>query len=172
MNHRIKGISIIVFIVIVMMVLVSSILWKLDEKNQRKANNQYLPNLDLALVDSTIISTKTIPNNFTILIFFNSECEHCVYEASQIRNLLNDQPNINVIFFSTEELPSIKMFAEEQGLVKYKNVYFAHISAAEVSKTFGYLSIPHIFIYDSDQKFIKEFNGETKVEAILKFVNQ
>ncbi len=33
------------------------------------------------------------------------------------------------------------------------------------------LSIPHIFIYGSDKKLRKEFKGETKAEAILKYLN-
>lgn len=172
MNSRIKAISIIIIIVITMAVLIGLIASNLGKKEQRKANNQYLPNLNLSLTDSTFINTKTFRSNFTILIFFNSECDYCVYEAGEIRRAIHNLSNINIIFTSTEELTLIRKFGEVQDLLQYQNVYFGQISHTDLSETFGHLSLPHIFIYDSSQKFIKEFKGETKVEAILKYVRQ
>lgn len=170
MNSRIKAILIIAFIVTAITVLISLTISNLKKKEQRMANNKYIPNLNLSLTDSTSINTKIPGSNFTILIFFNSECEYCVYEASEIRSAIQALSNISIIFISTEELTLIRKFGEDQGLLHYQNVFFAQISHTALSETFGHLSIPHIFIYDSSHNFIKEFNGETKVEAILKYV--
>ncbi|MFM7853102.1 MAG: hypothetical protein ACKO96_14580 [Flammeovirgaceae bacterium] len=47
---------------------------------------------------------------------------------------------------------------------------FAKINTEVVFDTFGSVSIPHIFIYDNEHKLIKEFKGETKMEAILQYL--
>jgi hypothetical protein len=39
-----------------------------------------------------------------------------------------------------------------------------------VFENYGSLSVPHLFLYGADRKLIKEFKGETKIEAILQYV--
>ena len=66
---------------------------------------------------------------------------------------------------------AIKAFGQTYGLLGQENVYFAHIPGEKVLITFGSVSVPHIFIYDKYGALQKEFKGETRIDAILKYIN-
>ncbi len=113
-----------------------------------------------------------LPINYdskTIILFFNPDCEHCQYEAKSIEKQQSTLQNINLWWVSSADSSSIMQFRKDYGLDKLSNNYFAIISSEEVIKTFGSVSVPHIFIYDK-QVLQKEFKGETKVESILKHI--
>jgi hypothetical protein len=46
------------------------------------------------------------------------------------------------------------------------------MEAIESSKQFGISSFPTIFIYNKEGELLKQYKGETKMEAILKLINQ
>lgn len=71
---------------------------------------------------------------------------------------------------SSENISIIKKTSEDFGLAGLTNIHFTKINARDVFDTFGSVSVPHVFIYGKDSKLIKEFKGETKVEAILKYI--
>jgi hypothetical protein len=71
---------------------------------------------------------------------------------------------------SSEFIKEIKSFSIKYRLNDEPNVTFTKINPEDVYNTFGSVFIPHIFIYGKDRKLIKEFKGETKVEAILQYL--
>jgi hypothetical protein len=56
--------------------------------------------------------------------------------------------------------------------VNTQNIKFLKINRDNVFENFGPLSTPHILIYNEDSKLVKEFKGETKIEAILQYLPQ
>ena len=54
--------------------------------------------------------------------------------------------------------------------VDLANIHFAKINQADAYNTFGSLAVPQIFIYGADGVLIKEFKGETKMEAVLQYL--
>jgi hypothetical protein len=71
---------------------------------------------------------------------------------------------------SSESIKVIKRTSVDFGLEGIPNIHFVKINPEHVFETFGSLSLPHIFIYGNDRKLIKEFKGETKMDAILKYL--
>jgi thiol-disulfide isomerase/thioredoxin len=109
-------------------------------------------------------------SNPIILIYFNSECEHCQYEATEIKKSISLFSKTSILMISSEPIEAIKVFSGQYELSNEPAVTFAKINRDDVYKTFGSVSIPHIFIYGKDHKLVKEFKGETKIEAILKYL--
>jgi thioredoxin-related protein len=107
----------------------------------------------------------------TVVLFFHPDCEHCQYEARSIVAQKNDFANINLWWISAADSLAISKFEETNGLSRLQNTYLAHISGEKVLQTFGSISVPHIFIYDEDGILQKEFKGETKIDAILKYID-
>lgn len=102
-----------------------------------------------------------------VIILFNSSCEHCQAEIEDIKNHIGSFQSTDVLLVSTETPAEIRSFAEQSGLIGLPNFHFANIRFDDLYEQFGIASYPHIFIYDADKNLIKEFKGETKVEAIL-----
>lgn len=102
-----------------------------------------------------------------VLIFFNSGCEHCQYELSEIKKNLSSFSGTQLLFLSSENIASIKSAAEKYIGEIPSNINFLKINREDVFEKFGALSVPHIFVYSAEKKLVKEFKGETKVEAII-----
>ena len=117
---------------------------------------------------------KQAPNNNTptIILFFNPDCDHCQYEAKSILEHKSDFVNTNFWWVTTVDSSAINDFSKKHHLDKLSKHYFAKLSTEKVVETFGSVSVPHIFIYDKTGVLQKEFRGETKIEALLKYINQ
>jgi len=44
------------------------------------------------------------------------------------------------------------------------------MNADDLYNYFGSVSTPHIYIYNNERRLVKEFEGETKTSAILKYL--
>ena len=136
------------------------------------------------LVQTKIQSTPVNVNLFTldstrfifplakpvVFILYNSTCEHCQYELSQINAEINSFNNIELVFLSSEPIPAIQQSALP--FEGNRNVNFVKINPEDVFANFGTVRYPTILIYGTNGRLIKEFKGETKVEAILKYARQ
>lgn len=144
---------------------------RIEQKNEIKD----LKNLSLFNLDSvyfTPIPTTDLNYKGTVIIYFNSTCEYCQYEASEIKKALDSFINVSVIMVSSEPIRVIKEFSIEYKLDNPYAITFAKISAENINSTFGTISVPHTFIYNKNGNLIKEIRGESKVEAILNSLNE
>jgi cytochrome oxidase Cu insertion factor (SCO1/SenC/PrrC family) len=126
-----------------------------------------LPAVILIEPNGKQFSTQSLSGN-TILIFFGASCDHCQREATQIHNNLKSFERYTLYFISMDPFPVINQFARDYGIDKQPNIRFMRADGASVSNSLGYLQTPTILIYASNRKLIKRFDGETKVEDILK----
>ena len=76
-----------------------------------------------------------------------------------------------IVFISAEEIDVIRSFGETFGLFKHANILCGQVDYPELTAVFKSVSYPNIFIYGKDGRLVKEFRGETKIEAILNAVN-
>ena len=106
----------------------------------------------------------------TIIIFFNSNCEHCQYEARAIAQNISAFTKAHLLFISEESKKSIIAFSTIHKLDSSDGVWWLKMQSDDVYKTFGPISVPHIWIYNKQGQLVKEFSGETKVEAILEWL--
>ena len=141
---------------------------KIAEKAQAKEKIQTMPDFRFLALDSTVFSSNYLPQKRTILVYFNSTCEHCQYEASEISKHIKEFEDVNLVFVSEENLAEISAFAEKYSLAQYENVKFLKAPDNGFYKVFGSSPIPSIFIYDADRKLVKNYKGETKVELLMK----
>lgn len=144
---------------------------KLQQKKDRANTISTLPELKLLSLDSLVFKVRSLSEKPLVLIYFNSGCEHCQYEASSIKASIEQFNSAHLIFFSSEPIPLIRQFSDHYGLNEYSNIHFTKINATDAAATLGTLAVPHIFVYGTDRNLIKEFRGETKPEAILKHLH-
>jgi thioredoxin-related protein len=132
---------------------------------EKKLNLTALPFFNTDSINYRVDSTNPV-----LLVHFNSECEHCQYELDELSKNLNALQHATILLMSSENIAVIKETAQDLGLADTPNVSFLKINRDNVFENFGSLSTPHIFIYDNEHKLIKEFKGETKMEAILQYL--
>ncbi|MGF7218334.1 peroxiredoxin [Spirosoma lacussanchae] len=106
----------------------------------------------------------------SIVIFFDPDCELCHREATQIRQQQAAFANTSVYWLTTQSLTKARAFAHQYGLDTLSMMHVGALTREEAYQAFGPTSVPHIFIYGADKRLRKEYKGEVKVEALLKYL--
>jgi len=164
-------ISIIITSVLGLLIfLVSKTVIKLKHKERIVAQIKTLPHLSVKAIGSKKVEEWSKLGKVTIIIFFNSGCEHCQYEAKSIKQEILAFAGTNILFISDETVEKILAFSKANKLHNNNRVWWLKMNSNDVYNTFGAIGVPHIWIYDEDGKLVKEFKGETRVEAILEWL--
>jgi peroxiredoxin len=128
-----------------------------------------LPSFMMTLTTGQQLMSNTLPGNL-ILIFYNPECDHCQREAEAIRKEIEQFRDHSIYFIAASPIETISQFARDYDLTGYSNVVFAKAEIPDVIREMGSIGTPALFIYSKDKQLIKKFDGETKVEEIIKFL--
>ncbi len=141
---------------------------KKAEKMELQAPND-LPNMVISLLDGSQIHGKKLGGK-TVLILFFPDCDHCQREAAQIQKHIASFRGYTLYFLTTAPKQEAEKFAVDYKLNSIKNVKFGIITVNDVLSNFGAVATPSLYIYSSDHKLVQKFNGETQMDAILKYI--
>lgn len=143
---------------------------KNQEKEKQKEMTAHLPVFNKRNIKGNIIDNNQLKENTpSVFIAFNPECEHCQYEAKNINEKQKELESLNIILFTSANDSITQAFSKTYGLNTLKNVHIVIDSTNEMRRLFDIKGIPTVFIYNAQNQLVKRFNGETKIEAILKY---
>ena len=143
----------------------------LSAKNEQAAKLQQRPNLSAVHFIANSKNTPTmIDGKPTLIILFNSECEHCQYEAEQLQKRHREFAQASVYLLTTEAPIRAHAFARHYGLDSLAMMHVGTLTREEAYSAFGPTSVPHLFIYGPDGQLRKQYKGETKIDALLNYL--
>lgn len=140
-----------------------SIVQKNSKKNLQAKNKVHV-----------LIGLQNVLSDFqqTIIILFSPDCEHCQYEAKEIRKHIKEFGDTKILMISSDDSLSIKKFANYYQLNALANVQFLYLPKEKIFETFASASVPRILIYNREGNLVKDFKGEIKIEKLLKYVER
>lgn len=138
-------------------------------KEQPKQEVNELPYLDFVDLTAGRTSTRALPGN-SVIILFNTDCDHCQHEAEEINNKADVFKNYQLYFIAADSIHIIQKFSEKYGLADNANVHFGRAEYNDVFTNFGSVPTPAIYIYSRERKLVKSFLGQTQIEEIQKFL--
>jgi len=146
---------------------------KIDRKNKIALQIKEIPDFVFLDINSNKKFNKQQLNKEkpVLFVYFNSECEHCVYEIQQISYSIEHFNHAQIVIISIEEPEIIKAFVQKYDLLNHRNVIVLYDKILNFEKIFGNCPFPTTFIYDKNWELVKQFKGEVKVEALLKYLN-
>jgi hypothetical protein len=97
----------------------------------------------------------------SILIFFNSECEHCQWEMQEISQKINQLGQQQLFLASFEPQQEAIAFLTKYGL----SGYYIKSTPEKVMASFSG-GLPQALIYRNG-KLVKHFKGEVKISDIM-----
>ncbi|MET2986629.1 TlpA family protein disulfide reductase [Aureibaculum conchae] len=103
-----------------------------------------------------------------VIVFWSSQCGHCLKEIPVLYESLKDKTNTKVIAFGMEEEVSKPIW--EKLILNYPafiNVYGANKWQNKVAQEFGINSTPTYFILDADKKIIGKPNDVEEVKVFF-----
>lgn len=148
--------------------IIYAVIEKMHHKKLANQNLETLTNYPLFDLDSTRIYFT--PDRRTILIYYDSECDHCQNEIKEISTNMDFFKDMDIVFMSSELISAIKSFKEKSRQLASDNIRFTKINKAEADKTFGSLVVPQIFIYGTEGNLVRKFGGETKIGTLLQYL--
>lgn len=161
--------------IIALMIFAASVLFccgasvdKKIEKTEVQAPND-LPNMTISFLDGSQLHGKKLEGKSVLILFF-PDCDHCQREAAQIQKHLASFKGYTLYFLTTAPKQEAEKFAVDYKLSNLKNVKFGFITVNDVLSNFGAVATPSLYIYSSDHKLVQKFNGETQMDAILKYI--
>lgn len=171
MKKKLK-IAIIAVIIGVIGYLGYNIIKKINYKTEVAARIKSIPSFSfLTLENRDFTENNLSKSNYKLFVYFNSECEYCQSEATQISENLEQFKDTQLIFVSFEPLANIKQFASDFNLLDKENVIFLQDKKLEFAKIFDAKSIPFMLLYSKENQLIQKFKGATKIENITKHLN-
>ena len=140
----------------------------IKESKPVQVTNEY-PNMTLIMTDGSLRMTKELPAKSILFLYF-PDCDHCQREALETSNHLKAFENYSLWFITTANYKDIERFARDYKLFGYANIHFVRTEMQDVINNFGAIPTPSVYIFSEEKKLIKGFNGETKIEEIIKWL--
>lgn len=145
---------------------------KNQEKEKQKAMTATLPVFNFRNIKGNFTDNSQLKKNTpSVFIAFHPECEHCQYEAKSIKEKQYELQNTNIVLFTSAGDSLTKAFSKTYGIDTLKNVCVIADTTGGMERQFDVQVIPTVFIYNAQNQLVKRFNGETKIEAILKYAD-
>jgi peroxiredoxin len=132
-----------------------------------------LPHFQVETTDGTIITTDTLLNKTSVIVFFNTQCPDCREELPTIDSLhltFSNKPEFQLICIAREE-------SAESILEYWQAHHFAMPVAPQADRTlfhlFAYSGIPHIFISNHDGiiQHIHNEREKPKLKQLIQEIN-
>jgi peroxiredoxin len=169
-RKKILALSVLSLIVAFSILILSQTILK---KKQKEDVYKTIPSFSLYDIDGNQITAKALKKDTSALfLFFNTECELCHSELTQInanREFLNE---CQIIFFSMQSADTIRNFLKSIGFDSASNMFFLVDENAELVKKMEIQSTPTAIIYDKNGNLSKRFIGSVKVEALIKYLSE
>lgn len=170
-----KNLKVIILIVIISLLgfMTYKVIAKIKQKREVAEHIKTIPPFSYPTINGKMFTHKDLKENTpTLFLYFNSECEHCQSEASQIQDNIINFKNFQLIFVSFEEKNKIIAFAKKYKLDHYDNITFLLDKQITFSTTFDVNSLPTMILYNKNKELIEKIKGQTKVETILEKLKQ
>lgn len=129
---------------------------------------QILPEFTLNDINGTKFNSSQLHRDKQkLIIYFDSECEHCLEEAAAISQHIKSFKNIQLIFISYQEPEAITEFAQTYHFLSLPNAVFLQDNYLQLVTAFNIKEFPFMLIYSKDNKLIQKFEGPTDIRNIL-----
>jgi len=115
-------------------------------------------------------NTAMLDNKPTLIVLFDPDCEHCQYEAAQMQQQPSAFAGAAVYWLTTQTPARADAFARQYGLDSLAMMHVGTLTREESYRAFGPTSVPHLFIYGPDGQLRKEYEGEVKIEAVVRYL--
>lgn len=106
----------------------------------------------------------------TCIIYLDPDCGFCVAEVTEIVERIDDFGKSDILLVSHVDTARLHRFADETGINHHAKIRLLHDRDYRFADWFGPAVAPSVYIYDSGQRLVKEYRGQTKVDAIIKWL--
>jgi len=152
------------FIIFFLLVSISSVSAQTAEVLPPYRKDPRLPDFTIQQTDGSFFSKAQLPKcDYTVIIYFAPDCNHCQYEATEIIKNMDSLKNVFFVFAAYRPLDEIREFAEKYGLNTFPNIRTGRDPKYYIPAFFEVKFTPFVAVYDRQWMFVQAY--EKGVEA-------
>jgi hypothetical protein len=149
------------------------VLRKNQQVEQKKEVYQSIPDFHLADITGKIITKSSLQKNKSALFLaFNPDCDLCREELNQIKLNQEAFSPFQIVFFSPASAEEIKNLLNEIDFVPSPSMFFLIDEQEILTDKIELKMFPTSCIYNAQGNLIKRFDGQVKVETLLKYLSE
>jgi AhpC/TSA family len=135
--------------------------------------NKAIPEFRLLLTDSSWLSKKDLPQyDYTAIIYFSPECNHCQYEATEIVKKIDSLKNVLFIWASYRDFEDIKKFNYKYKLNQYPNMKVGRDPKYLIPSFYQVKFTPFVALYNNQKEFVKAWEMGVEMPELIEFIHK
>lgn len=135
--------------------------------------NPTIPQLKLLKVDSSSITRESLHKDQNLLImYFSPKCEHCIAQWKEMTMRMNDLKDYQIVMATYQPMEEMVEFYNTNHMDTYKNILVGRDTQFALPPFFSINSLPYFALYDKKGHLITTFEGNVKVDTLIKSFKQ
>lgn len=128
-----------------------------------------IPPFSLVQLDKKVITKESLHKNQpTIIMFFSPTCEHCKHQVEDMLKRIKDFSKFQIVMATWQPEEEMAEFYKEYGLAKYHNIIVGRDTKFILPPFYQIHNLPYLAMYDKKGRLLKTFEGNVKVDDMLK----
>ena len=162
--------KIIIIITVFILLAVCWMLWYIIKTQYQKEHFS----VEL-LPDVTLYKSNNYPyfisntEKYCVIVYFESDCQYCIDEASQISENESIFEHAQVYFISTEPVEYLQDFESK---FFSSQIIFLHDKEKKLLNALQVKHFPTTYIFASDRTFVRRFIGFVSIEEIISHITK
>ena len=168
MNKKIWLISGLAITVVILLIVISR---NEPPRVQKKTAEDEMPDFKFQLTDGTFIQASDMDaEKYTLLWFFNPDCDLCVHEIQLLTDSISLLDNCQILWISYEDSTRVAAFYEEFRLKNFSSIHVAYASVESVFNLFKIYAVPTLYVYHPDRRMLKYKPGPVTIREIIEYL--
>lgn len=168
MNKKIWLISGLAIAIVILLIWISR---REPPSGQKKAAEDEMPDFQFQLIDGTFIQASDMDvGKYTLLWFFNSDCDFCIKEVQALTDSISLFDNCQIILISYEDSTRVAAFYEQFQLKDFSRIHVAYASVENVFSMFKIYAVPTLYVYHPDRRILKYKPGPVTIQEIVEYL--
>jgi peroxiredoxin len=127
-----------------------------------------LPPISLIQTDSSMLKKAQLKKEPVLLMFFSPSCDHCQHQIKDMLKRMDEFKNTQFVLATYQPFEEMVAFYNEYELAKYPNVKVGRDTTFMLPPFYHMESLPFLALYDKKGNLLKTFEGNVKVDTLLK----
>lgn len=171
MTKKILTLALYAIFVLLIASLLVQVLHRQRKNKAIATQKQMLPDFTFHSLDGSVINRAHFTDGEPVcLIYLDPDCGFCAEEVKDIVEHIEDFGRASILLVSHVDTARLRQFADEFQLEAHPQIVLLHDRNYRFVDWFGRAVAPSVYIYDQDHRLVREYQGQTKVEAITKWL--
>jgi hypothetical protein len=110
--------------------------------------------------------------DYTAIIYFSPECNHCQYEATEIVKKIDSLKNVLFIWASYRDFEDIKKFEYKYRLNLYPNIKVGRDPIYLIPSFYQVKFTPFVALYNNQKEFVKAWEMGVEMPELIEFIHK